>query len=107
MSGITVAFIVLSAVVAVFVRRTQKDKCLKDFSSDMITLEKINASTVWGSLNVENTGLEFVYAEKHKDEDGHDETSYILYKYEYPNALALIRYHDQLSDAGKKSRKKS
>lgn len=70
----------------------------------MVTLEKTDGRMIWGSLNVENTGLEFVYSEKHKDEDGHDETSYILYKYEYPNAQALIRYHDQLSDEGKKQR---
>ena len=104
MSTITIIFIVLSAVVAVFIRRTKKDKCLKDFSADMVTLEKIDGRMIWGSLNVENTGLEFVYPEKHKDEDGHDETSYILYKYEYPNAQALIRYHDLLSDEGKKQR---
>ena len=55
---------------------------------------------------MENTGLEFVYPQKHKDEDGHDEASYILYKYEYPNIGAVIRFHDELSESNKKEREK-
>ncbi len=102
--AITVIFIVLSTVVAAFIRRKSRDKCLKDFSDDMVTLEKTDAKIVGGKLNVENTGLEFIYPEKHKDTNGHDETSFILYKYEYPNIAALIRYHDQLSERGKKER---
>ena len=103
---ITIIFIVLSTVVAAFIRRRSRDKCLKDFSDDIITLVKTDGKTVWGKLNVENTGLEFLYPEIHKDEDGHDETSYVLYKYEYPNIQALIRYHDQLGELARKQRQK-
>ena len=104
--AVTVVFIVLTTVVAAFVRRRSRDKCLKDFSDDMVTLEETGGKIVWGKLNVENTGLEFVYPAKHKDKDGHDETSYLLYKYEYPNIQALIRYHDELTESGKKERQK-
>jgi hypothetical protein len=55
-------------------------------------------------LRVENTGLEFIYPEKRKDEQGHDEASYILYKYEYPRIGAVIRFHDELSEKNKKLR---
>jgi len=104
--AITIIFIVLSTLVAAFIRRRQKDKCLKDFSDDMITVEDTAGKTIWGKLNVENTGLEFVYSEKHTDKQGHDETSYILYKHEYPKIVALLRYHDQLSESGKRKREK-
>ncbi len=70
----------------------------------MVTMEDKNGKTIWGSLRVENTGLEFVYSQKHKDEDGHEEASYILYKYEYPDIQAVIRFHDDLSDKNKKAR---
>jgi len=50
--------------------------------------------------------LEFVYPEKHKDEEGHDETSYILYKYEYPDIAVVIRFHDELSEQNKRAREK-
>ncbi|MHC4707674.1 MAG: hypothetical protein ACYS8I_11385 [Planctomycetota bacterium] len=103
-TALTIIFIILATGVGAFVRRRTKDKCLKDFRDNMVTLEDTSGKAIWGRLNVENTGLEFVYANKHKDKQGHDETSYILYKYEYPNIGALIRYHDQLSEKNKKRR---
>ena len=105
-TAITIIFIVLATAVGAFVRRRSRDKCLKDFSGNVVTLENTVGKTIWGKLNVENTGLEFVYSAKHKDKEGHDETSYILYKHEYPNIAALIRYHDQLSETNKKAREK-
>ncbi|MFQ6127013.1 MAG: hypothetical protein ACE5R6_20750 [Candidatus Heimdallarchaeota archaeon] len=103
-TAITIIFIGLAAVVGALIRRISKDKCLKDFSRNMVTLQEISGKIVWGKLRVENTGLEFIYPQKHKDKEGHDETSYILYKYEYPNIAALIRFHDELSERNKKER---
>jgi len=102
--AITILFIVLSTGIAAFIRRKSRDKCLKDFLDDVVVVEKTNGKLIWGTLRVENTGLELIYPTKHKDSDGHDETSYILYKYEYPNMQALIRYHDELSKCGKEER---
>ena len=104
--AITVIFIVLSTFVAAFIRRRKRDKCLKDFSDNMVTLEETAGKIIWGKLRVENTGLELVYPAKQKDEDGHYEASYILYKYEYPNIQTLIRFHEQLSENNKKQRDK-
>jgi len=103
-TAITIIFIVLSTVVAAFIRRRSRDKCLKDFSETIVTLEQTTDKIVWGKLNVENTGLEFIYPDRHKDKEGHDETSYILYKYEYPKIAALLRFHDQLSESNKRKR---
>lgn len=102
--GITIFFIVLVTVVAAFIRRIKRDKCLKDFRHNMVTLEQVSGKTAWGKLNVENTGLELVYPEKHRDDDGHDETSYLLYKSEFANIQALIRYHDELNEANRTRR---
>ena len=103
---ITIIFIILVTIVGAFIRRCKRDKCLKDFAGNMVTLEKTDKKTVWGKLNVENTGLELLYPQKYADEDGHDETSYILYKHEYSNMTALLCYHDQLSEENKKKRQK-
>jgi len=103
---ITLIFIVFAAAVAAFVRRKSRDKCLRDFEHNMVTLEETSGRIVWGKLRVENTGLEFIYPQKHKDQDGHDEASYILYKYEYPNIGAVIRFHDELNESNKKKREK-
>jgi hypothetical protein len=105
-TAITILFIVFAAGVGAFVRKRSRDKCLRDFEKNMVTLEDKSGKTIWGKLRVENTGLEFVYPDKHKDEQGHDEASYILYKYEYPNIEAVIRFHDDLSEQNKTAREK-
>lgn len=102
--AITVIFIAVAAGVAAFVRRRSRDKCLRDFERNMVTLEHSSGKTIWGTLRVENTGLEFIYAQKHIDADGHEEASYLLYKNEFPNIVAVARFHDELSEGDKKER---
>lgn len=104
--AVTVIFIALSTLIAAFVRRRTRDKCLKDFAGNMVTLAKTDGKTIWGKLNVENTGLELIYRQKHQDANGHEEASYLLYKHEYDRIQALIRYHDQLSEPAKKERER-
>ncbi len=94
---ITIIFIALATFVGAFVRKRSKDKCLKDFSGYPVTLERTGGKTIWGTLRVESTEFELVYEESHKDSEGHDEASYILYKQEYSNIDALVRFHEQLS----------
>ena len=79
---------------------------MKAFSEDLVTLEETTGKIIWGKLSVENTGFELIYPTKHKDKKGHDETSYILYKHEYPNIQALIRYHNELNEHRRKEREK-
>ena len=105
-TAITIIFIVLATAIGVFIRKRSRDKCLKDFEQNMVTLEETGGKLIWGKLRVENTGLEFHYPQKHQDEDGHEEASYILYKYEYPNIAALICFHDELSERNKKQRER-
>jgi hypothetical protein len=104
--AITIISIVLFTVFAAFIKGRSKDKCLKEFAQNLIALEENSGRTVYGRLQVENTGLELVYPDKYKDKSGHTETSYIIYKSEYPNIQVLIRYHDELSDANKQKRQK-
>jgi len=103
---ITILFIVLSAVVAAFIRGRKRDKCLKSFGDFMVTLEDVSGKTIWGTLRVEATGMELLYSQPHKDTDGHIESSYLLYKYEYGNISALSRYHDMLTDNQREQREK-
>lgn len=103
-AAITIIFIVLATGVGAFIRRRSRDKCLRDFERNMVTLEDKGGKAVWGKLRVENTGLEFVYPEKQEDSDGHLECSFILYKHEFEHISAVLRYHDELSEANKKKR---
>ena len=99
--AITIIFIVLATFIGALVRKRNRDKCLKDFSGYLVTLEKTGGKAVWGKLRIENTGLELFYETPHKDSKGHNEASYILYKQEYSNIAALLRFHDRLSEGDK------
>ncbi|MBW8001153.1 MAG: hypothetical protein FVQ80_03920 [Planctomycetes bacterium] len=105
--AITVIFIVVSTLIAAFVKRTKRDKCLKDFAGNTVTLNLTAARTTAGKLRVENTGLELTYPPdtdtntKRSAEPRMEKTSYILYKHEFPNIQTLIRYHDHLSEQNK------
>lgn len=104
---LSLVFIVLSAIVGLIFKRLHRDKCLKDFEGFMVTVEQAAGKRIWGKLRVENTGLELVYPESCADGDGHLESSYIIYEFEYSNITAIWRYHDELSEKGKKKREKS
>jgi len=104
--AITIASIIVFTVITAFIKGRSRDKCLMDFSGDMVTLEEKSGKAIWGKLSVEHTGLELVYLERHKDKKGHDETSYILYKQEYPGIQALVRFHNRLTEDRKRQREK-
>ena len=54
-TAITIVFIAVAAAVAAFVRKRSRDKCLRDFEDNMVTLEEASGKIVWGRLRVENT----------------------------------------------------
>jgi hypothetical protein len=104
--AITIIFIIVSTFIAAFIRGRCRDKCLKDFSGDTMTLQQTTGRTIEGELRVENTGMELFYQQKQKNAHGHDQASFILYKYEYPTILALLRFHDHLSPESKLQRQR-
>ena len=92
----TLLFIFLSALVGAFLNSRAKDHCLRDFDGFRVTLEESDGDRIWGELVVFSTGLELEYTAAHQDTDGHIETSYILYKEQYPTIQAIYRYQDEL-----------
>lgn len=87
---LTIVFIVLSAVIAAFIRGRKKDKCLNAFSDFMMTLKDLSGKYLWGTLRVESTGMELLSPEHHHDNDGHLESSYMINKYEYSSVFKTI-----------------
>ncbi len=106
--SITIIIILAAALISAFSRRVKRDKCLYDFNNHPVTLEKITGKvTAKGILKVENTGLEFIYPKEEKNtEKNFVHATYIFYKYEFPQIQALIRFHEELSEEGKKARAK-
>ena len=99
----TLLFHGLTTLVAAFARGHARDRCLMSFSGDCVVLE-IQDSVISGRLTVEDTGLEFVHPSVRTNSGGHHEASRLLYKFEYANIRALVRYHAQLSEEGNTAR---
>ena len=99
---ITVALIVFSTLLIAFIKHMKKDKCIKSFKSDVVTVYFNDGKNIMGRLDVENTGSELII--EHPD-DG-IKRSYILYKEEYLNVRFFVRYHNDLDDRRKKERLK-
>ncbi len=97
---ITLLFILISTVVAVFLRRIAKDKCLKSFRNDFVTLEDTEGNTFRGTFMLESTGMEIAYLKQNE----YGETSCLLYKNEYGRIRMLSRYLDEMSEKNRKDR---
>ena len=102
--ALTIITIVIVTIIGAFIKGRSKDKCLNDFHGDIVTLEETSGKIIWGRLRVENSGIELCYKQAHQDQQGHLETSFILYKHEFPLIQAIIRFHNKLDEAGKKKR---
>ena len=103
---ITIILIVVSSLVTIVVRRTKRDKCLKDFSRYPVTLEMTDGATCFGRLHVENTGIELAYADKRQRESGNTEASYILSKDEYLEIQGLACFHADLDEESREDRRR-
>ena len=101
---ITILFIILTALVAVVLRKIKKDKCLKDFRDDIITLELLNGQQYRGEFKLKSSGIKFNYPEIIEGEYNLKFLSFLLYKNEFPDIQAVVRYHKDLTEEGKKLR---
>ncbi len=102
---LTLLFIIISTLITTFINKTKKDRCLKDFINDNITIE-IGGSIEKGVMKLESTGMELYYKEKKDTERGNKESSYILYRGDLERIDLFIRFLDDLSKENKEDREK-
>jgi len=93
------------SLLAMVLNRRARDRCLKDFAGFLTTVQFKSGKRVWGRLVVETTGVEFRYRDDYWDQD-HIETSFILYKQEFPTVWVFFRFRDELSDVNKVRRQR-
>ena len=110
---ITIIIIILSTLLAGYLRRNTKDKCIKDFNHDTITLLTGDDKRITGRLLVDSTGLELIYNEYSQNHpafgslpDSPSLYSFILYKSEFAKLNLLIRKHANLSEKYREERRK-
>lgn len=102
---ISVVVVILAAFIGAFIRGRRKDTCLKSFRGYTVTVLQKSGKRIWGRLQVESTGLELKYRADYTDID-HIESSFIMYKSEYPSIDLVIRYLDELTPSNLERRKK-
>ena len=102
----TIAIILLSSLLAAWLRFRRRDVCLASFNGFHVTMELSNGRRVWGVLEVLPTGVEMHYRNAVQD-DSHLETSYLLYDDEFPNIQAVYRYADDLTPEKARERDKA
>jgi hypothetical protein len=94
----TLLIILIGVMIGGYLNGQRKDRGLAAFEGHEVTLERLDGRLVWGKMNLETTGIELQYATDVQDEQ-HIETSYILYKDEFPQIQAIYRYCDELNTA--------
>jgi len=101
---LTIGIIFLTTLVGSVLRGLRKDRCLRDFDGFHVTVERKGNHRIWGRMRLEPTGFELEYRDDVLDEQMHVETSYTLYKSEYPQIQAIYRYVDELTPEKRKQR---
>ena len=102
---ITLAVILAATLIGSYLRSSRRDQTLKDFDGFHVTVEKKNNHIMWGEMHVYSTGFELMYRSDVQD-DNHLETSYILFRDEFPEIQAIYRYTRNLSDDLRRKRAK-
>jgi hypothetical protein len=98
-----VVVILGSSLVGFFLSGRKKDSCLKHFQDYLTTAQFKDGKKIWGEMDVETSGVEFRYKGNYWD-DGHVETSFIIFKEEFNSIFAFFRFHHQLSPENQQRR---
>ncbi len=94
---VTIGVVLVTGLLGAYLRGLRIDACLHSFEGYMVTVRMKNGKRMWGTMDVETTGIELKYLKENRDKQGHFETSYIIYKNELANVDVLIRYAGELS----------
>ncbi|MFP4056812.1 MAG: diaminopimelate epimerase [Candidatus Brocadiia bacterium] len=102
----TLLFLVLATLLGTIISRFVRDRCLKDFEGYPVSLELKDGRIYHGELDVEKSGLEFLY-ERTAPQEGLTKTSFLIFQPEYATLHALLRYHDRLSEQQMRARERA
>lgn len=94
------------AIFGAILRARRRDVCLKSFTGYLVYVRLKNGKQIWGELLTDATGIELAYRADHPDEEGHVESSYIIFSGEYPNVQLIIRFLNELTERNVKRRQK-
>ena len=104
---ISLFLIIIVLIIGVTSKARNKDRCLKHFKNNLVSIENINGEIfAKGILKVKSTGLEIIFPKIINPTQNISQTTYILYKYEYEKIQTIILSLDDMNETGLKHRNK-
>lgn len=101
---ITLIVIIVSSILVIFIKRKQKDRCLKDFNRDIVSLIFTNGERKKGKLYVTGNGIGLYYSDDNKTLNG--VWGEFIYKPELPNVNYILRSVNEISNSKQKKRRR-
>ena len=95
---ISVLVIFLVTIISAFIRRRQRDRCVKLFDDFHSTFLHSKADPIWGDLCVTSEGIEVLFDAEYTTRRGLSKTSALVYVDELNECIALTRPIAGLSD---------
>ena len=92
---ITLVVLLVGVLISGYLKGRQKDRVMQDFSGYHVTMEMVDGRLVWGNMQLHPTGIELEYRSDVQDVH-HIETSFVLYRDEFPRIQAIYRYLDEI-----------
>jgi hypothetical protein len=94
---LSVMVIFLITIISAFIRRRQRDRCMKLFDDYHSTYLSTKSDPIWGDLRVTSSGVEVTFDGAYISRRGLSKTSALVYADELNDALAMCRPASGLS----------
>jgi len=102
----SVLVIFLLTIISAFIRRRQRDRCLKLFDDYHSTLLSMKSPPLWGDLCVTSDGIEIVFDAEYVSQRGLSKTSALVFTDDLADTLAVCRPIAGLNEQERRDREK-
>ncbi|MBN1188035.1 MAG: hypothetical protein JXB49_37515 [Bacteroidales bacterium] len=104
--SLTLLVIIVSSLIAAYIRRKHKDRCLKDFNANFVTVLYADNQTDIGVLSVTGSGMQVRYEKEVHLGNNEKYIGEFIYKSEFSAIKCIIRHVDKLHGKQVKSRER-
>lgn len=104
--AVILLLILVTVLVAAYVSRRVRDRCLKGFAGDYVTVEFKDGTRASGRLQVFAGAIELRYDRPRRRQDGHVETSLLLFSDRISAIQSIRRCGEELVDARRHARQR-
>jgi hypothetical protein len=104
--AVILLLLLLTVLVAAYAGRRARDRCLKGFAGDYVTIEFKDGTRAFGRLQVFAGALELRYDRPRRRRDGHVESSLVLFPDQMRRIQSIRRYGEELVEGRRHARQR-